>query len=237
MKAILSLCLVVGVLADNSTTLSSSGSPLSAAPRMGAAVMDVPTTLIPITTTPPPPAPTTVPATELFCPAGWCHDTMWFPGSPCITPDPTVLGPCWDSYCKANVAFPTVVPTGGIIIDPGQDKGSYCKSWQIPAGRVCYGNDTVTCECDSFKSTSPVTAIPGYQPSGWLPAVNCSYPQPTTTTIAPSWNPYDPDNDNGQGTSPGVPPQPSSFASHLVDGSSLVITLLSSLSILAVVLY
>lgn len=154
-----------------------------------------------------------------------------------------MLGPCWDSYCKANVVFPTSVPTGGIVIDPGQDKGSYCKSWQTPAGRVCYGNDTIACECDSFNSTSTITAVPGSQPSGWLPAVNCSYPQPitTTTTLSPPWNPFDPtdpDNNNGQKTPPAVPPpQPSSSASRLIDVSSLVTTLFLPLCILAVILH
>uniref|UniRef100_A0A7S3XKP6 Uncharacterized protein n=1 Tax=Oxyrrhis marina TaxID=2969 RepID=A0A7S3XKP6_OXYMA len=96
------------VLADNSTTNSGE---VTTAPRTGASS----TTLAPVTTTRTTPVPTTTPpAPVMYCPAGWCRDVQWFPGSPCITPDPTVLGPCWDSYCKANVVFPTSVPTGGV---------------------------------------------------------------------------------------------------------------------------
>ncbi|KAF4703554.1 hypothetical protein FOZ63_026152, partial [Perkinsus olseni] len=171
-------CLAISlVLAQGnvSSTTPSSTSGASTTPSVTST-----TSTAPVSTTPPP---------TKYCPIGWCLDTQWFKGRPCITPKPSDLKLCWDNFCKADANNRDIHPTNA----QGRGQGTYCKDWQDPAGRICFHDIRLPCHCDSFNSTPFALS----SRDGWSVADPCSYPPPPgpltsaspasrTTTSAPT---------------------------------------------------
>ncbi|KAF4648804.1 hypothetical protein FOL46_002444, partial [Perkinsus olseni] len=125
----------------------------------------------PVSTTPPP---------AKYCPIGWCLDTRWFQGRPCITPKSGYLKMCWDNFCKADANHRHIHPTNA----HGGGQGTYCKNWQGTAGRVCFHDANLPCHCDGFNST-PFSLSPR---DGWSVADPCSYfpPPGPLTSVSPA---------------------------------------------------